>query len=781
MQYTRRKFLSTLVVSASAVALGGLTGCDSNNTSAPAPTPVPTPTPKPQGLQPGQAYFPQSLLSGDPKPNSVILWTRVEDAGAADIDVQLQVALDKDFNDVRVDETLTALSDYDHCLKVRVTDLDAYTHYYYRFIYTKDDVQYVSNVGRTKTAPLNDADVDVKFAFVSCQDYIGRYYNSYLSVLDNDDLDFIVHLGDYVYETTGDTSFQASGGRGFEFEDLDGAQKLGQGDATFYAAKSLSNYRQLYKTYRGDTLLQEVHENFPMIAVWDDHEFADDSWQDTATSLNGVASEQDLKRKQDSERVYFEYMPIDHEHANDKTLALSQGEMSISDEHLFPNTEIYRDFKFGKHVHLLMSDFRTHRPDHLIPEDGFPATVVMDQTTTAGVIAQAMQIPFEHATAFVQANFMAYIDIDAPQYHILKTVLTDVIIGLYKAEFISKLGLSESDAQSKAEGKTQSALSGNLAIAYLNEVIKQIPSSLLDIYGIAEIEDDGLEKGIAYFTMGKSALFSEMGSRYMVVKDVFDLYAGYMGQADANSQNAYGDAQMQWLGGSIMTSTSTWKILGSSVSFAPLIFDLSSSRVATPIAPLEQMLDSEAIPALFKNRFYVNVDHWDGFPQAKQKLINELLSPAGVITLSGDIHSSYVTEHAAQPETGMRSFGFTSSSVSSGTLGSFIDTALSDLATTIAPDSVETFKQLNPFFNILTQTASMRDDVTTKLTMSELWKHGIGIVTATSESFNVALHQVPATGDIEYIKQSFYDDRENFLSAVEISNYQVKDGILTTD
>jgi len=779
MQYTRRKFLSTLVVSASAVALGSLAGCGSSNNTVPLVV-KPTPEPKPTGLQPGQAYFPQSLLSGDPKPGSVILWTRVEDADAGDIEVQLQVALDKDFNDIRVDETLTALSDYDHCLKVRVTELDAHTHYFYRFVYTKDEVQYVTNVGRTKTAPMEDADVDVKFAFVSCQDYIGRYYNSYLSVLDNDDLDFIVHLGDYVYETTGDATFQSTDGRGLEFTDLEGAQKLGQGDGTFYAAKSLSNYRQLYKTYRGDDLLQEVHENFPMIAIWDDHEFADDSWQDTATALSGAASEQDLKRKQDSERAYFEYMPIDHEHASDKALDLAQGEMSISEDHLFPNTVIYRDFKFGKHVHLLMSDFRTHRPDHLIPEDGFPATIVMDQAATAAVVAGATGYPLETATAIVKSKFMSYIDIDMPQYHITKTVLLDVISGLYKAEFVSKLSLSESDADTKGKAKAAEVLQGKLAIDYLNEVIKQIPQTLLDIYGVTQFEDEGHEQGIAYFTMGKTGLFTEMGSRYMVVKDVFDLYAGYKAMANPASQNAYGDAQTAWLGGTVMTSTATWKVLGSSVSFAPLIFDLSSDRVSTGIGPLETMLDSDAVPALFKNRFYVNVDHWDGFPQAKQKIINELLSPAGVITLSGDVHSSYVTEHAVSALTGQRSFGFTAASVSSGTLGGFIDTALGGLANSVAPESAATFKALNPFFNALTKTASMRDDVATKLTMSELWKHGIGIVSASADQFAVQLHQVPAQGDTEYVKESFYGDRETYLSAVEISNFVVKDGALTS-
>lgn len=780
MVYTRRKFLSTLVVSASAVALGGLTGCgssDSNSTPTPPTTPA-TPPPV-AGLQPGSTFFTQSVLSGDPRPDSVILWTRVEDAGAGDISVQLQVATDREFTDVRVDEALTASSDYDHCLKVRVTDLEAHTHYYYRFIYTKNNVQWVSNVGRTKTAPLDSADADVKFAFVSCQDYIGRYYNSYLSILDNDDIDFIVHLGDYIYETTGDPSFQATDGRELSFTDQAGAQKLGQGDATYYAAKSLDNYRQLYKTYRGDTLLQEVHENFPMIAVWDDHEFADDSWQDNATALDGIASEQDLQRKKDSERAYFEYMPIDHEHANDKTQALTQGEMAISDEHLFPKTKIYRDFMFGKNVHLLMSDFRTHRPDHLIPEDGFPATVVMDQNTTAEVISGATGLPMAQAIGVVQAKFMAYIDIDNAQYHVLKTVLTDVISGLYKAEYMTTLGLGDDAATTKASEKTASALSGNLAIDYLNEVIKQIPQSLRDIYGIVPIEDQGLEKGIAYFTMGKTSLFSMLGSRYMVVKDVFDLYAGYRATLDSASQNAYGNEQLGWLSQRVATSTATWKVLGSSVSFAPLIFDLSSDRESTQIPQLEAVLDSDAVPSLFKNRFYVNVDHWDGFPQGKQQLIDSLLSPAGVITLSGDIHSSYVTEHKAHAATGNRSFGFTASSVSSGTMGSFIDSALSGLAASVAPESAATFKMLNPFFNTLTKTATTRSDVPTNLVMSELWKHGVGIVTATSDTFSVALHQIPSTGDVEYIKQSYYDDRETFLAAVDVSDYQIKDGQLT--
>ncbi|MCG7530313.1 alkaline phosphatase D family protein [Psychrobium sp. MM17-31] len=780
MSYTRRKFLSTIVVSASAVALGGLAGCggSSNTSVTPTPAPTPTPTPKPTGLQPSAKFFPQSLMSGDPKPSSVILWTRVEDSAADDIKVQLQVATDKEFTDVRVDEMLNAYKDNDHCLKVRVTDLDPYTTYYYRFVYINDDIQYVTNVGRTKTAPEASADQAVKFAFVSCQDYVGRYYNAYLSILNQPELDFIVHLGDYIYETTGDPEFQNVDGRSVSFTDTDGAIKIGQGDKAYYSAQSISNYRELYKTYRSDEVLREVHENFPMIAIWDDHEFSDDSWQNVATSLDGAADEKNLVRKQNSERVYFEYMPIDHEHASDKSIDLGNGELAISEDHLFPNTTIYRDFEFGKHVKLLMTDFRTHRPDHLIPEDAFPGTVVMDEATTSAVIAQAKSIPLANANAFVKATFMAYVDIDAPEHNVLKNVLTDVVAGLYKADYMSIVGDDEQTAATKGAAMASKVVTGKLVVDYLNEIIKQLPASLKAIYNIDVLSSDGLERGIAYMTLGKASLFSKLGSRYMVIKDVFDLYAGYKASLDPASQNAFGDKQTAWLSQEVMTSTATWKIMGSSVSFAPLIFDLSSDRVSTGVPQLEGMFDSDAIPDLFKNRFYVNVDHWDGFPQAKAKLINDLLSAAGVITLSGDVHASFVATQAPSSVTGLRGTNYTASSISSGTQGSFIADALAGLATSLSPESAETFAALNPFFNLLTKTATTRDDVPTTISSSELWKHGVGIVTATSDTFTVDLHQFPTQdGDTNYITTSFYDNRETFLEAVEVESTVTKNPV----
>ena len=111
----------------------------------------------------------------------------------------------------------------------------------------------------------------------------------------------MVFLGDYVYETTGDPSSPSpSGKRALTFTDTAGAITLGSGDDTFLAAKSLANYRTLYKTYRSDPWLQRIHELYPMIAVWDDHEFSDDAHGTTATYFDGRSDESDEQRRKDA-------------------------------------------------------------------------------------------------------------------------------------------------------------------------------------------------------------------------------------------------------------------------------------------------------------------------------------------------------------------------------------------------------------------------------------------------------------------------------------------------
>ena len=780
MNYTRRKFIKTLAVSAGAVVTSSIVGCGSSSSSDNDVTPEPT-TPS---ILDGSHYFPQSVVSGDPKADSVILWTRIETGAAGDIPLMLQVASDENFTSLVVEQTFDAVADYDHCLKIRVTELNAGQHYYYRFIYQTDGENYASRTGRTKTAAAADSDTKVKFAYVSCQDYIGRYFNNYLSILDNDDLDFIIHLGDYIYETTGDSQFQSTGGvRSIEFTDAEGALTIGVGDNKTQAANSLDNYRQLYKTYRTDELLQRVHERFPMIAIWDDHEFSDDSWADNATYLDGVSDEQQTQRKKNSEIAYFEYMPIDHEQPHTQA-GLANGLIPISDEHLFPNTRIYRDFTFGKHLHLAMTDFRTNRPDHILPEDAFPATVEMDQATLSGFLAAS---GMEQAMVDgVISQMSPYINIDDAAFAPYKAAFIEVFTGLYMQELMARIEISQADALAQGQQRALTAIQGNLATSYLNLALASAKAGLPAEHAIQllpALPEEGVEQGLAFYTLGKTSLFNFIGSRYFVIKDTYDIYAGYRefvaNQQGTSAQKAFDDAQTQWLGQTFATSASTWKMLGSSVTFTPLIFDLSASRPDSGFSPFEQVLSSDAIPAQLKQRFYLEADQWDGFPQFKSSFVDDVLSQFGVISLGGDIHSSYVTAHQPNDVTGLRSFNFTTSSVSSGTFGSFLENGMNDIFAQLG-DVPEALSDLPYYFDLLVRTATKRDDISDDLVFSRMWEHGVAIVEVDADKVLVDFHNAGSEfHNMDSVTRNYYNDAENFLENVRLYQFQVKDGELT--
>ncbi|MCH2057328.1 MAG: alkaline phosphatase D family protein [Thalassotalea sp.] len=780
MIYTRRKFMKTLAVSASVVVTSNILGCGSSSSDDEVVEPG---TDSPSILD-GSQYFPQSVVSGDPRADSVILWTRIETGTAGDISVMLQVSGDENFSSLVVEESFDAVADYDHCLKVRVTELAPGQHYYYRFIYQSGGNHYASRTGRTKTAASPDTDTKVKFAYVSCQDYIGRYFNNYLSLLDNDDLDFVVHLGDYIYETTGDSLFQATGGaRSIEFTDSEGALTIGVGDNKTQAANSLDNYRQLYKTYRTDELLQRIHERFPMIAIWDDHEFSDDSWGDNATYLDGAADEKQTQRKKNSEIAYFEYMPIDHEQPHTQS-DLANGLMPISEEHLFPNTRIYRDFKFGKNLHLAMTDFRTNRPDHILPEDAFPATVEIDQSTLSGFLAATGMA--QAAIDAVVSQMSPYINIDDAMFAAYKPAFIEIFTGLYMQDLMAKIELTQEEAFAQAQQRAVSVIKGNLATSYLNLALAGAQNSLPAEHPIQQLPalpETGVSQGLAFYTLGKTSLFNFIGSRYFVIKDTYDLYAAYREYVanlqGTSAQKAFDDAQTSWLGQTFATSDSTWKMLGSSVTFSPLIFDLSPNRADSGFAPFEQVLSSDTIPGQLKQRFYLEADQWDGFPQFKSSFVNDVMSQFGVISLGGDIHSSYVTAHKPNEVTGLRSYNFTTSSVSSGTFGSFLANGMNDIFAQLGevPDALS---DLPYYFDILVRTATKREDVSDDLVFSRMWEHGVAIVEVDADKVLVNFHNIGSEfHNIDLVSRSYYNDVESFLEKVRLYQFQVSDGTLT--
>ena len=312
------------------------------------------------GTTPGTSYsekpedqarvYPQGLASGDPKPDSVILWTRaVPNSGSGAVKVIYEVALDEAFKQIVAKGDVTTDDTFDWTLRIKVTGLQAFTKYYYRF-----KAQAVLSItGQTKTAPADDQDVPVRFAFASCQDFVGRYYFSWQAFLQEAPVDFVLWLGDYIYETNGDPAFQTSTSDR-KIEIPDGIQ-LDPANPDVKAASSLTDYRGVYKQYRSDANLQKAHSLYPFIFIWDDHEFANDCWQDHATDFNEKnGPEKEPERRHAASQAWFEYQPAD---------------VTFDASAASPNDiKIFRTLRYGKHVELFMTDQRSYRSDHVIPE-----------------------------------------------------------------------------------------------------------------------------------------------------------------------------------------------------------------------------------------------------------------------------------------------------------------------------------------------------------------------------------------------------------------------------
>ncbi|MBB5019540.1 alkaline phosphatase D [Chitinivorax tropicus] len=355
------KFGGFLTVSA---ATTGLTGCGSDGGSSPAP-----------GA--GKVYsFPQGVASGDPKEGSIILWTRVtrNDGSAADINFKVQVSKTADFANLIVDFALVAKADWDFTIRHKVTGLEPATTYYYRFVAGDD----ASTTGRTKTAPKADADLSsLKFAYVSCQDWSVNHWAAFDELV-NEDIDFIVHLGDYIYETVGE-SFQTGAVEGAHSTlTLPNGTVSKSGKGKY--ATTLADYRYLYKQYRTDPRLQALHAKFPFVAIWDDHEFSDDCWGDHQTYTTDNPQQTD--RRKSATQAWYEFMPAD------VTFDATQPDFS-------KQISNFRDLQFGKLMHLIVTDQRLFRTDHVIPETLSPLGEVgsryfVKQSDLAGAEAKKM-------------------------------------------------------------------------------------------------------------------------------------------------------------------------------------------------------------------------------------------------------------------------------------------------------------------------------------------------------------------------------------------------------
>ncbi len=262
------------------------------------------------GLEP----FFHGVASGDPTDNSVILWTRVA-TDSMEAHVKWHIARDTGMTDIVAEGWTTTDGTLDFTVKVDVTGLDPYTTYYYDF-FSHDKY---SLRGRTKTAPSTTVDA-LRFGVVSCSNFAHGFFNVYEKLVDRNDIDAIIHLGDYIYEY-GDGEY---------------------GDVREYEPSTeilnISDYRMRHSYYKLDPMLRRLHQQYAIIATWDDHESANNSWDDGAENHN--AGEGDwATRKSASIQAYDEWMPFRKPDATDEE-------------------RIYRKLSYGGLMDLFMLDTR---------------------------------------------------------------------------------------------------------------------------------------------------------------------------------------------------------------------------------------------------------------------------------------------------------------------------------------------------------------------------------------------------------------------------------------
>ncbi|UTH75502.1 alkaline phosphatase [Chromobacterium sp. IIBBL 290-4] len=344
----RRHFLkwgSFLTVS---VATGGLSACGGGGAGGIASTS----TAGQSQLEAGKV-FNLGVASGDPRPDSIVLWTRVAGGdGANPLSVTVQLSDKPDFSNLLVNQTLSADPSWDYTVRHKVTGLNSASTYYYRFLSGAGSAS-----GRTKTAPAAGAPLSqLKFAYITCQDWSVNHWGAFDEIAQLD-LDFVMHVGDYIYETVG-AGFQ-TGGNETRHPPLTLPNGTKRADGAIYAT-TLADYRYLYKSYRADPRIQAVHANFPVISIWDDHEFSDDCWQDRQVYYPGEDDTPNTPRRRSASQAWFEYTPADVQ------LDLSNPS--------FQNIQIYRSFSFGNLATLVMTDQRLYRADHIISEDSVPNT-----------------------------------------------------------------------------------------------------------------------------------------------------------------------------------------------------------------------------------------------------------------------------------------------------------------------------------------------------------------------------------------------------------------------
>lgn len=305
------------------------------------------------------AVYPQSVASGGPTPSGAIVWTRVDEAAYEDdqpVGLQVTPAQDRDEPNAEADFSTrdtrhlrvpadAVAPEHDYTVNVDLDgELDADRFYFFRFVYDGD----ASPVGRLRTLPDPGAEPErLRLACASCNNYLHGYYGAYGHIA-RDDVDYLLHLGDFIYEYAG------GGNQPGRDVGLPSGRNV---------AHSLADFRTLHRTYRADDLLQAALERHTIVHTWDDHEIVNNRWWNYEDDAPNTASHPFGDDPEKMRRLYAEgikalteYLPIRIEYTSEA-------------DHLHDQLQLYRSIQFGQLAELFMTDERLYRSAP--PEDEF--------------------------------------------------------------------------------------------------------------------------------------------------------------------------------------------------------------------------------------------------------------------------------------------------------------------------------------------------------------------------------------------------------------------------
>jgi len=243
----------------------------------------------------GLRGFTHGVASGEPGAAQVLIWTRF--ISDSDTTLRYEVSESVDFAKVASGGETRATPARDGCVKPIASGLEPDRWYYFRFIAPDGSM---SEIGRTRTLPAQDT-ARFRLAVVGCSNFGFGWFNAYAHIAEADETDLVIHTGDYIYEYgagTYPTAEQAISGRTFNPQT---------------EIVALADYRLRYATYRSDPDLQRLHQLFPMIAIPDDHEGANDSYRDGAENHDPATEGLWEARKRAAMQAYREWMPISDE------------------------------------------------------------------------------------------------------------------------------------------------------------------------------------------------------------------------------------------------------------------------------------------------------------------------------------------------------------------------------------------------------------------------------------------------------------------------------------